>query len=60
MNYNLELDYYDKILLGITFSLVLGLGSGFMTSLPLPYTAGAGAAVAIGLMYHGMFRNGPE
>jgi hypothetical protein len=60
MVFDLELDYYDKILGGISFSLLLGLGAGFLTSLPLPYGAGAGAAVAIVLIYHGMFRNGPE
>lgn len=57
---DLELDYYDKILGGISLSLILGLGAGFLTSLPLPYGAGGGAFVAIILMYHGMFRNGPE
>ena len=56
----LDLDYYDKILGGIGLSLAAGASTGFLTSVPLPHAVGAGSLVAIGLMYHGMFRNGPE
>jgi len=31
-----------------------------MTNIPLQYSFGAGAAVSIALMYHGMFENGPS
>lgn len=55
----MDLDYYDKILAGISGSLVSGSAIGLATSVPLKYALGAGAAVAIGLMYHGIFRNGP-
>lgn len=58
--YDLELGYYDEILAGISLSLLLGVGAGFLTRLPMAYGAGSGAVVAIVLMYHGMFRNGPE
>jgi hypothetical protein len=55
-----SLDYYDEILGGIALSLSAGGLAGFFTGVPLQYSFGAGAAVSIGLMYHGMFRNGPE
>lgn len=55
-----SLDYYDEILGGIALSLSAGGLTGYLTSVPLQYSFGAGAAVSIGLMYHGMFRNGPE
>lgn len=57
---NLELGYYDEVLVGISLSLLLGIGAGFLTKLPMAYGAGSGALVAILLMYHGMFRNGPN
>lgn len=55
----MELDYYDRILAGISFSLLAGASAGFLTTIPLQYSIGAGAAVSIVLMYHGMFENGP-
>ena len=55
-----QLDYYDKILIGIALSLGLGTASGIATGLPLQYTVGAGAAVALGLIYDGMFNHGPQ
>ncbi len=62
MDINLEydLDYYDKILAGMGLSLAGGGLTGFLTSLPVPHAFGGGALIAIVLMYHGMFRNGPE
>ena len=61
MSFELEfdVDYYDKILAGISLSLVMGTLIGVLTTIPLPYGVGSGALVAIGLMYDGMFRNGP-
>lgn len=55
-----SINYYDKILLGIALSLSVGGITGLSTVLPLQYGLGAGAAVSAVLMYHGMFRNGPE
>lgn len=55
----MDVDYYDKILAGISLSLLAGVSAGFLTSLPLQYSAGAGAGVSMLFMYHGMFRNGP-
>lgn len=55
----MKIDYYDKILAGIALSLFAGGSAGLMTSIPLQYSFGAGAAVSIALMYHGMFENGP-
>lgn len=55
----MTVDYYDKILGGISLSLAAGASAGVMTGMPLPHGIGAGAAVSIVLMYDGMFRNGP-
>lgn len=55
-----EINYYDKILLGISASLAIGGLMGFSTGIPLQYGLGGGAAISTLLMYHGMFRNGPE
>ena len=57
---DIELDYYDKILGGMAISLLGGASAGLLTSVSLPHAIGGGALVAIVLMYHGMFRNGPE
>lgn len=56
---SLNLDYYDKILAGITVSLAAGGSLGALTKISLAYSLGAGAAVSLVLMYDGMFRNGP-
>jgi len=55
----MDLDYYDKILIGIFLSLIAGASTGLMTVLPVQYGVSAGAGLALVLMYHGMFRNGP-
>lgn len=55
-----QINYYDKILLGIAFSLTGGALIGFTTDVPLQYGLGGGAAASTILMYHGMFRHGPE
>jgi hypothetical protein len=54
-----ELDYYDKVLAGITASLASGAAIGVFTQFPVEYAVGGGAAVSIGIIYHGLFRNGP-
>ncbi|MFB6144563.1 MAG: hypothetical protein ABEJ98_04600 [Candidatus Nanohaloarchaea archaeon] len=54
-----EIDYYDKVLGGIAGSLVAGASVGVFTTVPVQFGVGGGAAVSIGIMYHGMFRNGP-
>lgn len=56
----MSIDYYDKVLAGISGSLAVGTAAGLLTSMPVPYGVGAGAAVSIAIMYHGMFRNAPE
>ena len=60
LNLDFDLDYYDKILGGMSLSLLAGASTGVFTGVPLPHSIGAGALVALVLMYHGMFRNGPE
>lgn len=55
----MQLGYYDKILAGIATSLGLGTATGYFTTLPIQYTVAFGAAIAIGLMYHGMFQHSP-
>lgn len=55
----MSIDYYDKVLAGIFTSLSVGTGVGVFTGVPVYYGAGAGAAVSTGIMYYGMFKNGP-
>lgn len=59
LDLDFNLDYYDKILGGMSLSLLGGASIGILTSFSLPHSVGAGALVALVLMYHGMFRNGP-
>lgn len=56
---DVEINYYDKVLAGITLSLLIGTSLGITTKMPVQYGVGSGAAISIGIMYHGMFRNGP-
>jgi hypothetical protein len=56
---DLQIDYYDKVLGGMATSLATGATIGAFTGVPVQYAVGGGAAVSIGIMYHGMFRNGP-
>lgn len=55
----MNIDYYDKVLAGMALCLSAGASAGLLTSIPLQYSFGAGAAVSMILMYDGMFRNGP-
>jgi hypothetical protein len=53
------MEYYDFILASIMLSMVSGLFVGLATSLSLNLAVGAGALLAIGFMYHGMFQQTP-
>lgn len=55
----MDINQYDKVLAGITASLTAGTSLGFLTSIPIHYGAGLGAAISMSLMYYGMFENGP-
>lgn len=55
----LNIDYYDKVLGGMALSLVSGVSLGVFTNISVQLAVGAGAAVSIAIMYHGIFRNGP-
>jgi hypothetical protein len=55
----IRMEYYDKILLGMFASLLMGAVTGVLTSLPLNLTTAVGSLVAGGMMYHGMFYNTP-
>jgi len=55
----MDIDYYDKVLAGIVVSLGIGTSLGVFTGVPVHYGAGSGAAVSMGIMYYGMFENGP-
>lgn len=55
----ISLDYYDMVLGGIFASLILGVGVGFLTELPMQMGLGFGAFPSLMMMYHGMFTNAP-
>ncbi len=54
-----DLDYYDKILLGITGSVLGGVVLGAVSSLSIHVGAFLGALVATLFVYAGAFRNPP-
>lgn len=56
----MSIDYYDEVLMGIVVSLGVGTSVGVFTGIPVYYGAGAGAAISMGIMYYGMFENGPN
>lgn len=51
--------YYDLVLLGILVSLGSGVAVGQFTSLPSTTTIPVAGLVAIAIMAHGLFVNGP-
>jgi hypothetical protein len=51
--------YYDLVLLGIVTSLVGGVAVGQFTTLPSTTTIPVAGLVAIAIMGHGLFVNGP-
>lgn len=55
----MDIDQYDKVLGGIAASLITGVSLGALTSVPIYYGAGAGAALSMSFMYYGMFENAP-
>ena len=57
MNYTLH--YYDLVLLGIAGSLALGAGIGVATAVPTTVSIPLFGLVAIAIIGHGLFVNGP-
>lgn len=53
------LQYYDVVLAGIAGSILLGAAIGLVTDLPLLVTVPAMCLVAIVIMGHALFVNGP-
>lgn len=51
--------YYDLLLLGVPGSLLAGVGIGFLTAIPTTVSVPALALVAVALIGHGLFVNGP-
>ena len=51
--------YYDVVLLGVAVSLALGTGVGLLTTVPLTLAVTGAGLVAIALIGHGLFVNGP-
>lgn len=54
-----SVQYYDVVLVAIAGSLLLGTGVGVVTDLPLLITVPAMCLVAIVIMGHALFVNGP-
>ncbi|ELY45657.1 hypothetical protein [Natronorubrum sulfidifaciens] len=57
MGYTLH--YYDLVLACIAASLSLGAGIGYVTSVPLEPALAVFGVIAIGLIGHALFVNGP-
>ncbi|MDQ2049514.1 hypothetical protein RBH26_03360 [Natronolimnohabitans sp. A-GB9] len=53
------LEYYDKLLLAIIGSLMLGIAVGVATSIAFTTGIAVGAALATVFVYEAMFRNPP-
>jgi hypothetical protein len=51
--------YYDLVLLGIGLSVASGVGVGLLTAVSLTTAVIAACLVAVALMGHGLFVNGP-
>ena len=51
--------YYDLLLLGVVGSLATGVGIGYLTPVPLSASVPVLALVAVALVGHGLFVNGP-
>lgn len=51
--------YYDLVLLGIFLSVALGALVGFATSVPATVAVSAFSVLAIAVLLHGLFVNGP-
>ncbi|WP_246998564.1 hypothetical protein [Halosolutus gelatinilyticus] len=55
----ISIQYYDLVLLGILFSLVLGAVLGYVTSFSTALTVPVVSVLGIALIYHAIFRGGP-
>lgn len=53
------MEYYDRIIAGITVSMAAGVMVGVGTPVPVNMATMAGSVAAGGFMYDGMFRNAP-
>ncbi len=51
--------YYDLVLAGIVISMLLGVGIGSLTSISLTMSVIGAALVAVAIIGHGLFVNGP-
>ncbi|NHN47146.1 hypothetical protein G9464_05975 [Halostella sp. JP-L12] len=51
--------YYDLVLIGVGLSMLLGGTIGLLTSLSVRIAVSVAGLVAILIMAHGMFVNGP-
>ncbi|WP_121822405.1 hypothetical protein [Halostella salina] len=51
--------YYDLVLLGVGGSMAVGAVVGLLTALSLQLAVIASGLVAVAIMGHGMFVNGP-
>jgi hypothetical protein len=51
--------YYDLLLFGVMGSLLTGVGVGFFTRVPMSASVPVLALVAVALIGHGLFVNGP-
>jgi len=57
MGYSLQ--YYDVVLVGIVSALGVGGAVGALTAVAMPVAIVALGAVAVGIMGHALFVNGP-
>ena len=51
--------YYDLVLIGVGLSMLIGGSIGVLTSLSVRLTVSVAGLVALLIMGHGMFVNGP-
>lgn len=51
--------YYDLVLVGVFVSMALGAGVGVLTPIELPVAVIATSLVAVAIIGHGLFVNGP-
>ena len=57
MGYTIQ--YYDVVLGGVLASLLAGVAVGWLTAYPLAATVPVFALVAVAIIGHGLFVNGP-
>ena len=57
MDYTVQ--YYDLVLLAIVVTMAIGAGVGLLSTLALPTAVTVAGLVAILLIAHGLFVNGP-